>query len=126
MTSDETDRAHQGDGEMSGDLEAGVVARSRQSEVAEDEREPLLEAGESEPLRSRWSDIQARFVDEPQRSVEDAHRLVGEVMEQLQRTFSEERRRLERVWEGGDDVSTEDLRLALTRYRSFFNRLLST
>jgi hypothetical protein len=99
---------------------------TEEATAAEAEREPLLEAGESEPLRSRWGEIQARFVDEPQRSVEEAHRLVGEVMEKLQRTFSDERKRLERVWEGGDDVSTEDLRVALTRYRSFFNRLLST
>jgi hypothetical protein len=94
--------------------------------VTEDEREALLDDSDSETFRGRWSDIQARFVDEPQSSVEDAHRLVGELMEHLQRTFSDERKRLERVWEGGDDVSTEDLRVVLTRYRSFFNRLLST
>jgi len=100
--------------------------RSSASTITDDEREPLLEERDSETFRTQWSDIQARFVDEPQSSVEDAHRLVGELMEHLQRTFSDERKRLERVWEGGDDVSTEDLRIALTRYRSFFNRLLST
>jgi hypothetical protein len=31
---------------------------------------------------------------------------------------------LEKRWGQGDSVSTEDLRLALQRYRSFFDRLL--
>ncbi len=100
--------------------------RTAGSTATDDEREPLLDDNDSETFRGRWSDIQAHFVDEPQSSVEEAHRLVGELMEHLQRTFSDERKRLERVWEGGDDVSTEDLRVVLTRYRSFFNRLLST
>jgi hypothetical protein len=76
-------------------------------------------------FRSRWNEIQVRFVDDPKSSVQKAEGLVTETMEWLAQTLSEERTKLESQWERGDDVSTEDLRLALQRYRSFFNRLLS-
>ncbi|HEU4354117.1 MAG TPA: hypothetical protein VFT27_00870 [Actinomycetota bacterium] len=66
-----------------------------------------------------------RFVDEPRSAVEDADQLVTEVIEQLQASFTTERGRLEGQWQQGDEVSTEDLRLALRRYRSFFDRLLA-
>ena len=65
------------------------------------------------------------FVDEPRDSVAQADALVADLMQQLAASFSEERERLEKQWDSGDDVSTEDLRVALTRYRSFFDRLLS-
>jgi len=76
-------------------------------------------------FRSRWNEIQVRFVDEPRGSVQKADGLVAEMMGRLTQMFSEERTRLESQWERGDDVSTEDLRIALQRYRSFFERLLS-
>ena len=76
-------------------------------------------------FRSRWNEIQVRFVDEPKGSVQKADGLVAEMMGRLTQMFSEERTRLEGQWERGDDVSTEDLRIALQRYRSFFERLLS-
>jgi hypothetical protein len=76
-------------------------------------------------FRSRWNEIQVRFVDEPRGSVEKADGLVAEMTGRLTKMFSEERTRLEGQWERGDDVSTEDLRIALQRYRSFFERLLS-
>lgn len=66
-----------------------------------------------------------RFVDEPRDSVQKADGLVAEMMERLAQTFSEERTKLESQWERGDDLFTEDLRIALQRYRSFFQRLLS-
>ena len=65
------------------------------------------------------------FVDEPQITVQQADELVAEVMQTLATQFAETRRRLEGQWSSNADVSTEDLRLALMRYRSFFNRLLS-
>ena len=86
--------------------------------------EPLLAGDELERFRSRWEEIQAGFVDEPRRSVEQADGLVAEVMQRLAASFSDERSRLESQWDRGEQVSTEDLRVALTRYRSFFNRLL--
>jgi hypothetical protein len=89
------------------------------------ERAPLLETGDAENLRQRWEHLQAGFVDEPRQMVEQADELVGELMQQLSTGFADKRSELEAQWEKGEDVSTEDLRVALTRYRSFFNRLLS-
>ncbi len=76
-------------------------------------------------LRSRWDDVQAAFVDSPKDCVQKADTLVAEVVEQLTTGFSEARARLEAQWARGEKVSTEDLRLALKRYRDFFQRLLS-
>lgn len=87
--------------------------------------EPLLPAEEGEVFQGRWRDIQVRFVDEPQGSVEEADSLVAEVMQRLAATFAEERARLEHEWGQGGEVSTEDLRQSLRHYRSFFDRLLS-
>ena len=86
---------------------------------------PLFETGEAESFRSRWMDIQTQFVDEPQRSVEQADELVATTMKRLAEVFANERETLEKNWDRGGDISTEDLRLALQKYRSFFDRLLS-
>ena len=75
-------------------------------------------------LRSRWSSLQAEFVDEPHRAVEDADELVATVMRRLAEGFAKERESLEKQWDSGNTASTEDLRVALQRYRAFFNRLL--
>jgi len=84
---------------------------------------PLLD--DASELDRQWQEIQTRFVDEPRRAVEDADALVAEVMRRLVQTFATERERLEGEWHAGDEVSTEDLRVALQRYRSFFQRLLA-
>jgi hypothetical protein len=86
----------------------------------------VLFDGTGEEYRSRWHDIQAEFVDHPRKAVEEADGLVSEVMENLTRVFAEERRRLESQWDSGEEADTEALRVALTRYRSFFERLLAT
>lgn len=93
---------------------------------AEIERTPLFKAEEAGEFRSRWDAIQSEFVDEPRGSVERADSLVAEVIKRLAETFAEERSNLEAQWGRGEDVSTEGLRLVLRRYRSFFERLLST
>ncbi|HZS90848.1 MAG TPA: hypothetical protein VFE42_25585 [Chloroflexota bacterium] len=85
----------------------------------------LFPAEEAQALRSRWDAIQAGFVDEPRRAVEQADSLVADTMKRLAEVFSQTRSDLESQWGSGSDVSTEDLRLALQRYRSFFDRLLS-
>ena len=85
----------------------------------------LLVADEAQKFRNRWSSIQGDFVDEPRRAVEEADTLVAELMKRLAEIFADERSRLEGQWGRGDNVSTEDLRMTLQRYRSFFNRLLS-
>ena len=76
-------------------------------------------------LRSRWDGVQASFVDDPRACVQQADALVGTVVEQLTSGFSDVRSRLEAQWARGEDASTEDLRLALRRYREFFRRLLA-
>ena len=86
----------------------------------------LLPAEQSDRFEQRWHEIQTSFVDEPRQAVEQADTLVAELMQELASGFSETRSGLEAQWDNdGEDVSTEDLRVALTRYRSFFNRLLS-
>jgi hypothetical protein len=74
-------------------------------------------------LRSHWDDVQAAFVDDPTKCVQKADALVAEVVEQLTAGFSEARSRLGAQWARGEDASMEDLRLALRRYREFFQRL---
>jgi hypothetical protein len=76
-------------------------------------------------LRPRWSQVQASFVDAPRQAVEDADKLVADAMHRLAEAFASTRADLERDWDRGEDVSTEDLRLALRRYRAFFDRLLA-
>jgi hypothetical protein len=85
----------------------------------------LLEADELQGVILRWKEIQAQFVDEPRSAVQDADALVADLMQRLARTFAAERAQLESRWASGEDVSTEDLRQGLRRYRSFFERLLA-
>jgi len=85
---------------------------------------PLFSPSDVQDLRGRWSNVQAGFVDEPRRAVQEADQLVAAVMKRLAEGFADERSNLEKQWDRGDNVSTEDLRLALRRYRSFFDRLL--
>jgi hypothetical protein len=99
-----------------------VVAKRR---LARRSSTPLFAPGVSEDLQSQWLDIQTSFVDEPGGSVEQADRLVAEVMRQLAETFAEKRSSLELQLVKGEEISTEELRMALRRYRSFFDRLLS-
>jgi hypothetical protein len=85
----------------------------------------LLEDNELQSILGQWKDIQAAFVDEPRKAIQDADALVAELMQRLAETFANEREQLESQWAGGADVSTEDLRRGLRRYRSFFERLLA-
>ncbi|MFD3660330.1 hypothetical protein ACFWVF_06945 [Streptomyces sp. NPDC058659] len=120
----------------------GAALRTRVTGEAGDERDaapgerdesarrpdaaPLLGAQEAEGLRTRWQEIQQGFVDDPKRSVLAADGLVAEVMQLLATTFADHKLGLESQWHRGEEVATEDLRLALRQYRSFFDRLLST
>jgi len=87
--------------------------------------EPLFPSGEAEGFKGRWVEVQTGFVDEPRNAVEQADSLVAEMMQRLAQVFADERGKLEEQWSRGDDIGTEDLRQALRRYRSFFDRLLS-
>lgn len=105
--------------------ESQPVQRGQADQSKVERHEPLFDSSRADGLRGRWTDIQAGFVDEPRRAVEQADSLVAEVMQQLAQAFSDARSGLERQWDHGGDVNTEDLRQALRRYRSFFDRLLS-
>ncbi len=101
------------------------AGNSASQSSADEGTEPLFPADDAQELRGRWDTIQAGFVDEPRKAVEAADSLVAAAMKRLAETFANERAQLEGQWDRGDDVSTEDLRVALRRYRSFFGRLLS-
>lgn len=76
-------------------------------------------------LRDRWDDVQAEFVDDPRRAVQDAQALVRTLVDELTDTFRREREGLESQWNNGGTADTEALRMTLQRYRGFFNRLLA-
>jgi hypothetical protein len=94
--------------------------------VPEQEHAPLISAEKSSGYSDRWRNVQAEFVDEPQRAVREADGLVAEVIQTLAATFADQRKTLEERWSDGSEVSTEDLRQALMQYRAFFQRLLAT
>lgn len=100
--------------------ERGSVQGSRGHESV-----PLFPSNELESLRTRWKEVQTGFVDEPRKAVQEADGLVASAMKRLAEVFAQERSGLEQQWDRGDNVSTEDLRVALQRYRTFFDRLLS-
>ncbi|HWL96758.1 MAG TPA: hypothetical protein VNP20_05390 [Nocardioidaceae bacterium] len=85
---------------------------------------PLVPEDAAMDFRSRWEAVQQGFVDDPRTAVTDADRLVGDVLARLSRTFEEQHHDLERQWSDGEP-STEDMRTALQRYRTFFDRLLT-
>ena len=105
-------------------LVKGQEPKTPDREAAVSEPMPLFSEMEMGDFRSQWSKVQTGFVDEPRRTVEDADKLVAAVMQRLAEGFANERSGLEKQWDSGDNVSTEDLRVALQRYRSFFDRLL--
>jgi hypothetical protein len=112
------------------------TTRSAESRVESEPREPisvdadpentsLFSVEETRDFRSRWNEIQVGFVDEPRRAVEEADKLVASAIQRLAQVFAAEKSKLEGEFKRGDNVSTEDLRVALQQYRSFFSRLLS-
>src|SRR5579883_2955743 len=98
---------------------------SGQSAAREEAPSQLLGPDLVQDLRGRWDQVQTAFVDEPRAAVKQADELVALAMKHLAETFANERGRLEQQWDRGDDVSTEDLRQTLRKYRSFFQRLLT-
>lgn len=108
---------------MSRDVPRDVRDRE---DVRDDGEEGFLPPERMEDLRQRWNDIQAGFVDDPRTAVEKAQGLVAKTVNELTDIFSNERASLESQWNRGQQADTEVLRVALTRYRVFFNRLLRT
>jgi len=84
----------------------------------------LVSHEEAEHFRTRWNEIQGKFIDEPRLAVQQADALVSEVIAQITSKFANEHSSLDGQWNQGNDVSTEDLRKIIQSYRSFFNRLV--
>ncbi|HEV7906773.1 MAG TPA: hypothetical protein VGP03_01405 [Pseudonocardiaceae bacterium] len=93
--------------------------------AGDDASAPLFTEDEVTRFRAEWRDLQADFVDSPQQAVQQADALVAQVMQTLAATFAEHKSTLEGQWSRGEEVQTEDLRLALRQYRSFFHQLLA-
>src|SRR5687767_4996969 len=106
--------------------QGNVDGRQGQGMTAQQETNTaLFREDDTRNYQERWNSIQNAFVDKPQESVKEADVLVAEVMQNLAQKFAQEREKLEKQWTSGSDVSTEDFRVALQHYRSFFQRLLS-
>jgi hypothetical protein len=108
---------------LAAETPAGTATATARAKT-EEELSPLFSADEANNLHAKWDSVQVAFVDEPRQAVEEADRLIAATMKRLAEIFAEERQKLEQQWDKGDNVSTEDLRIALRRYRSFFTRLL--
>jgi hypothetical protein len=121
------DPALERDRDVASTEDATAASEDRSASTADirDDSPDLLPSDENAEFQRRWETIQTGFVDEPRQTVEQADELVAQVMKRLAEGFAAERERLEGQWGRGEDVSTEDLRIALQRYRAFFQRLLS-
>lgn len=106
-------------------IDANSAQTQRRTPPAPAEATALFPDEQLRDLQARWDDIQTSFVDEPRSAVERADNLVANAMQQLAEAFSRERANLEHQWDSGENISTEDLRVAFQLYRSFFRRLLS-
>lgn len=111
--------------EQSRTAEPGVDEIERTNETENVEGAALLDEEEAARARSRWQSIQGSFIDEPRETVAEADSLVSELVDRITKGFERQRGELESAWERGEEVSTEDLRLTLQKYRTFFERLLS-
>jgi hypothetical protein len=105
------------------ETKAKEAERNEEATGTGDDRD-LFRDNELQSFRSRWDEVQGRFVDEPREAVQKADDLVSDLVDRLTSGFAETRSGLEDQWNKGEDASTEDLRVALTRYRAFFQRLL--
>lgn len=106
------------------DIEGQVIPIDSRQRAVEN-TQTLVPKDQIGDLRNCWTSVQSSFVDDPQRAVQDADELVSKVIDQLTEGFRNRRADLDRQWKGGSQPSTEDLRVALQRYRLFFDRLLS-
>ena len=106
-------------------VEKPVSENKARTNTMQDKLAPLFEEGAAEKFRTRWLAIQTKFVDDPADSVKQADDLVADVIQNVTRSFANRRDSLEKQWNGGEKASTEDLRIALKQYRSFFERLLT-
>lgn len=105
--------------------EAQTTERRAATVTEREDLMPLFEDNEAKQFRTQWLNIQSKFVDDPGESVKQADELVASVLKSVTMGFSDRRVALEKQWKSGENISTEELRVALKRYRSFFDRLLT-
>ena len=105
--------------------ETQIAEQRTPANTIEDELEPLFEEEAARKFRSRWLAIQSKFVDDPRDSVKQADELVADIIKDVTMNFADRRIGLEKQWNSGENISTEDMRVTLKRYRSFFERLLT-
>lgn len=110
---------------MERDAQRGVRASQPAEAAPQSFGTSFLAEGKTEDAWQRWRELQSNFVDDPQSAVKQAHGLVGELIDGIVFRFETEREQLEKRWSSGEEVSTEDLRRCLQRYRDFFGRLLA-
>ena len=101
------------------------LPQAREPRDGRERLDPLFSADLADEYRARWTSVQGSFVDDPRQAVQQGDELVAQVMKSLAESFAHEREALENQLSGGGEASTEMLRVALRRYRSFFERLLS-
>jgi hypothetical protein len=107
-------------------LEAINTDGVTQTAIKEDAKlAPLFTQDAATDFRSRWDVVQRSFVDNPQDAVRAGDELVAQVIKSLAETFASQRSEMEGGHEHAQESTTENLRLSLRRYRSFFERLLS-
>jgi hypothetical protein len=112
-------------GQMSsGQMSSGQTSSGQTAQPDAGQRERLVPEDRAASYGARWDAVKGSFVDEPREAVAQADALVGELLDELETLFHEQRRSIEQGLDA-DETSTEDLRLALRRYRSFFERLLA-
>jgi hypothetical protein len=121
---DRLEETSQPDAASDAEIRSSAPESPTEDAAADAASAPLFPAEEADRFRKQWVETQGEFVDEPRQAVEQADHLVAELMQRLATQFSETRSELERRWDGQENVSTEDLRVAMTQYRSFFERLL--
>jgi hypothetical protein len=112
--------------QSTGQAQAGH--HSQRARDTEDEHVALFDPSEAEELQGRWREVQTAFVDDPRSAVQGADQLVAQVIQSLTASFAAHKNELDGQWQGSDTSgpATEDLRLALRRYRTLFNQLLNT
>jgi hypothetical protein len=100
-------------------------AESTESEInSYSALEPVFPEAVTADFRSRWDEVQRGFVDDPNQAVKAGDELVTQVIQSLAESFDAQRRQSDGHIDAARD-STENLRVALRRYRSLFERLLT-
>ena len=121
----EQDEHRMSTADLAASMDQGGTAMQPREQPQSEQLAALFPPQLSQEFRSRWDQVQIGFVDDPRRAVQQADELVADVMKSLAGSFAEQRRRLEAGLGQDSHANTEDLRVALQSYRSFFQRLLS-